>query len=137
MMKVLIVAVPLAAIGLLTACGNQPARPAPTVTVTQTVTTAPGSVPSSSPSTGVDLAADAAEYERDGTGSTLCVDAADGALDTAQQENYIYQAAGDPNAFASGDVLTPRQARTVMIMVMNKLCPQLTSKFTFNPPMGA
>lgn len=126
----------VAALGLLTACGggNQPAaRPAPTVTVTRTVTAAPSAASSSSPSAAVNLAADAAEYERDGTGSTLCVDAADGSLDTAQQENYIYQAAGQPNAFASGDVLTPRQARAVMIMVMNKLCPQLTPKFTFRP----
>jgi hypothetical protein len=97
--------------------------------VTVTVTASP----SPSASRGPDLAADEKALISDGTISTACTDASDGALTRSQQQGYVYETADTPGTFPNGDVLTPQQARAVLVAGMRKVCPELASKFTFNP----
>jgi curli biogenesis system outer membrane secretion channel CsgG len=117
----------------LAGCGGTTARtvPGPTVTVTATATVT--ARPSASPSGSVNFTADEHELVTDGTGSTLCTDAADGALTASQQQSYVYETANVPGQFSSGDLLTPHQARQVLVAVMEQMCPQQAGKFTFNP----
>ena len=95
----------VAGVIVVTACGGTATKTVagPTVTATVTVTASP----SSSPSSSFNMKADVHEIVTDGTGSTLCTDAADGGLTVSQQQSYVYETADTPGQFPSGDLLTP------------------------------
>jgi hypothetical protein len=131
-----IIAAAAAAVALAGCGGGTSAKPAPTVTVTRpgpAITVTVTASPSPSASRGPDLAADEKSLISDGTISTACTDASDGALTRSQQESYVYETADTPGQFPDGDVLTPAQARAVIVAGMRQVCPQLAGDFTFNP----